>query len=430
MSSCFVWCWPTRRRGLHLLEYQRQQRSHAAKCVCSGRTNDDALPVTLTTIGGKRWNLRVPADSRGSDLRRRASIETGIPAAEIALCLHGGISVLADNETLPTARSDLRLEAGLHLQLMRVERHWALAGLDDGQLQLLDLNCTGRDRSFLAGHHAAVTCLDVDWARSRCLSGSRDGTLKLWDLESELCVETLHGHTGAVDCVTVDWSGCRAISGSADACLKLWDLNQIVCLKTFFDAGRRPSCLAVDWLRGMSDWGAQHALVGQDDGTLRLWDLTKSKCGAEFGGHDDQVTCLAVDWESRSALSGAADATLRLWSLLCGQTPKVLRGHSDAVTSLTASWEALRAVSAATDKTMRVWDLADARCLQVLDMQTTAPLGLCQDYSGQLIASASRTGRIWLWQYSEILETTGTVDGCQGICCLNVDARRCRRRRK
>ena len=53
------------------------------------------------------------------------------------------------------------------------------------------------------------------------VSGSRDKTLKVWDLRSGRCMQTLNGHTNYVMAVAVV-DEQRVVSGSNDRTVKLW----------------------------------------------------------------------------------------------------------------------------------------------------------------------------------------------------------------
>jgi WD40 repeat protein len=57
------------------------------------------------------------------------------------------------------------------------------------------------------------------------LSGSRDNTLKLWDVATGKELRTLTGHTDEVASVVFSPDGRTALSGSRDMTLKLWDLT-------------------------------------------------------------------------------------------------------------------------------------------------------------------------------------------------------------
>jgi len=48
------------------------------------------------------------------------------------------------------------------------------------------------------------------------LSGSKDGTLKLWDVSSGRCLRTFEGHTQPDVRVSLSVDSQRALSGSTD----------------------------------------------------------------------------------------------------------------------------------------------------------------------------------------------------------------------
>jgi WD40 repeat protein len=74
------------------------------------------------------------------------------------------------------------------------------------------------------------------------VSGSYDGTLKVWDLETGGEIRTLQGHTGYVLSVAVTSDGRYAISGADDRTLKVWDLETGSSVATFSADGPLYAC--------------------------------------------------------------------------------------------------------------------------------------------------------------------------------------------
>ncbi len=76
-------------------------------------------------------------------------------------------------------------------------------------------------------------------ANDRLFSGSYDGTVKVWDVKTMECLQTLAGHTGPVR--TLVYSGGHMFSGSYDKTVRLMqpaDAQERVLLRILGSLGR------------------------------------------------------------------------------------------------------------------------------------------------------------------------------------------------
>lgn len=64
----------------------------------------------------------------------------------------------------------------------------------------------------------------------RVVSGSRDASLRLWDIITGQCLSIFLGHQAAVRCVQYD--GRLIVSGAYDYLVKVWDAESETCLHT------------------------------------------------------------------------------------------------------------------------------------------------------------------------------------------------------
>jgi WD40 repeat protein len=147
-------------------------------------------------------------------------------------------------------------ERGAELAVLRVNKpigdHHVLRspdgrGIDsvswDTSLQERDAERSSIDDLFLAffrdnlpgmrDHYRDVTCLSISLSRDcqRLVSGSRDGTVRLWDAQSGAEAAILRGHDRDVTYLSWSADGQRIVSGSRDGAVRLWDAQSGECLR-------------------------------------------------------------------------------------------------------------------------------------------------------------------------------------------------------
>eukprot|EP00438_Fugacium_kawagutii_P021556 Skav208797 [mRNA] locus=scaffold478:105517:109834:- [translate_table: standard] len=164
-----------------------------------------------------------------------------------------------------------------------------------------------------------VKAVRLHWPSRRAISGSSDGTLKLWNVEDAACVMTFE-HGQEVESADVDWGSSAVLSGAMDGSICYWNLKTGACLATL--SGHRDSVSSVSL-----QCSEGKALSGSWDRTIRLWDLSDAVCQAVLqNGY--AVTTMSVDWVHHVALVGSQEA-MKVWNVQTGSCEQVLGGHLD-----------------------------------------------------------------------------------------------------
>jgi WD40 repeat protein len=235
-----------------------------------------------------------------------------------------------------------------------------VSGSRDGTLQVWDLRTRTAWDEPLRGHSGEVTALAVAEVDGNpiAISGSRDGTLQVWDLRTRTAWdEPLRGHTGMVTALAVaEVDGNPiAISGSRDGSVQVWDLRTRTARTTLLPNDP----FGVTALATGEVDGAPVAVRGSGNNSVQVWDLkTGTPRGKPLRNRGVALIALAVGEVDGTAVAvgGRLDGSVRMWNLKTGAT----RGQGPGeVTAL-----AVRGldgifvlVSGSLDGTMRVWDL-------------------------------------------------------------------------
>jgi len=255
------------------------------------------------------------------------------------------------------------------------------------------------------GHQWEVwsVCLSSD--NLLALSGSRDKTLRLWDVATGRCLRTFEGHTHSISSVCFSLDNRRALSGSLDNTLRLWNAETGECLRVFKDP---------EWDYELeSDWGdpdmvfVNFACLSSDNkyalwarnNALRLWDVDTGQCLRIFEGHVGHVESVCLSSDNRWALSGSTygDKGLRLWDVATGQCLRIFEGHTEGVNSVCLSLDNRLALSGSDDKTLRVWDVGTGQCLRIFVGHTgeVNSVRLSSDGTRAISGSDDDTVRVW-----------------------------------
>jgi WD40 repeat protein/serine/threonine protein kinase len=273
---------------------------------------------------------------------------------------------------------------------------YVLSGGRDGTLRLWELN-TGRWLRNLEGHEGEVTSVCCDAAGRWVLSAGADQTLRLWDLSAGRCLRTFTGHQAKVTAACFHPASGQALSCGWDQTLKLWDLSTGGLLRTFEGAAGRVNavCLSPDGRLALS--GSGNIAAAEREGAVQLWQVSSGCCLRSFPGHRDRVTAVAVGPDGRQAISGSWDKTVRLWDLEAGRCVGVLEGHEDRVHTVCFGPEGRYAFSGSEDGTLRQWHVQRQRCVRVFDMHRLAVTSVAVSGDGchAVTGNEDRTPRLW-----------------------------------
>eukprot|EP00919_Chromeraceae_sp_WS-2016_P075519 GHVR01178648.1.p1 GENE.GHVR01178648.1~~GHVR01178648.1.p1 ORF type:complete len:350 (-),score=70.42 GHVR01178648.1:155-1177(-) len=188
-------------------------------------------------------------------------------------------------------------------------RHIASASVDK---KILLWNVYGECENWcvFSGHNNAV--LQTKWSPdgSQVYSCSADKSCAAWDVETGQRIKKFSGHSAIVNsCGCSLRSPPVLVSGSDDGTAKVWDLRTRRCATTFEYSYQLLSVVVDD--------SQQRILAGCLDDTIRVFDLRTGKEdeGACLFGHTDSVTGLDISKDGTRLASNSMDNTVRVWDI-------------------------------------------------------------------------------------------------------------------
>ena len=202
-------------------------------------------------------------------------------------------------------------------------------------------------------HGYEVLDLAVSGDNSKFVSVGGDKTVFLWDVATAQTLRRFAGHAARVNCCAFGGEGDSVVvSGSFDGSVKVWDLRSRSekAVQTFSEAGDSVSSVAV--LGG-------EVYAGSVDGRVRVYDLGAGVVDVDVLGQSVTSVCPARAGDSY--LVSTLDSRVRLMDRPTGKCLQVFqhegfRNETYRVRSTLAMADAY-AISGGEDGSVFVWDV-------------------------------------------------------------------------
>jgi len=249
----------------------------------------------------------------------------------------------------------------------------------------------------LKGHGGWVTAITTSSEEpDLVLSASRDKSIIVWKLIREegkygVASKRLTGHSHYVQDVAISSDGQFALSGSWDGTLRLWDLNTGRKTRSF--VGHTKDVLSVAFSADN-----RQIVSGSRDKTINLWNtLGQLKFTIVDEGHKEWVSCVRFSPNLNTPLivSAGWDKVVKVWNLNHCKIRTNLLGHTGYVNSVTVSPDGSLCASGGKDGTAMLWDLNEGRHLSSLDAGDIIHALVFSPIRYWLCAATASTIKIW-----------------------------------
>jgi WD40 repeat protein len=279
------------------------------------------------------------------------------------------------------------------------------------------------------GHSDSVYAVALSPNGKYLASGSWNGTVILWDIQSGRVIRTFSQFPNRIQTLTFSNDSKLLFSGST--IIKIWDISNGQEIKTIGND------LKLITHVGISP-DQKYALLAEQGGTINLvdissgktlqifpgdnsdilsfgfsadgeyvatgnskriniWDIKQTKLVHIYIGHTKDITCIAFSPDGKYILSGGSDKTVILWDILSGKILRKWTNFSGELRCISFSPDGKSFLTGTWDKEIQLWSIEKGSKIKSYIGHTNgiAALTFFEDGKNFVSGSSDNTIRIW-----------------------------------
>jgi WD40 repeat protein len=231
----------------------------------------------------------------------------------------------------------------------------------------------GREGNELAGFrpHQDLTFAGYSPDGRFIVTASLDNSVRVWDASSGQARLTLDehsagpqhgGHRGPVTCAVFSSDDKYVFTGSEDGSVRKWDLETMRVVQEIKVQDSKGMVSGVTRIALSKD--GQTLFTASRSGEAAAWGLADTNGPLRrLIGHSREILDLCLSPDENWLVTASADNTARLWDAASGAHVLTLTGHASEVTSVAilADGPFLRVLTGSSDKTAKLWAVTGLR---------------------------------------------------------------------
>ena len=260
------------------------------------------------------------------------------------------------------------------------ETYLAIGG-EGGLVTIWNLETNNKD--LLVGHYSEISDIRFGKNDKELITGSKDGSIILWDLEGDISDKILKGHYRKVTSVAYSPNGDYILTGSRDKSAILWNSNGEIIRK--LNSVHRSTINSVAFSPD-----SKYIITGGDDELAVLWDLSGKPILKLDKLHSAGIQSVAFSKDGKYILTGSLDKSAIMWDLK-GHPIKIFKGeHKHGVQCVAFTPDGKAVLTGGIDGRVILWDIKTGGKLRDYGNENTAIFSIAVSSDGKYVLTAGR----------------------------------------
>jgi WD40 repeat protein len=282
------------------------------------------------------------------------------------------------------------------------------------------------------GHDGPVNSIDVSPDGKLLISGSKDETIRVWDIQEGKPDKTIATRGSSVKEVMFSTKGdrfaaalyervaefdTRKLKGKAskrlhtafvETCVYSPD-DRFILTSSWRDrtlvlvhAGslkKHREFADTTWIdQAIFSNDGKRVYAGGHDNKIKCWDIESGELMRSMSAHDDWVYDLCFSPDGKTLYSASFDKTVRVWDVSTGKNTSTLRGHTEGVVAIDVSPAGNYIASAGADMHLIIWDAASGKEVTKFKAHDGTIMDVKFSPDGKLIYTCSFDKTIKAWE--------------------------------
>ncbi len=205
-----------------------------------------------------------------------------------------------------------------------------------------------KPKGIIKGNTSPVTCVSINPINEYIANGAGN-EIKIWD-EKYKAVVSLQGHTKQVNSIAFSSDGKYLVSGSSDGTVRIWDPASGQLLHTMEASEKEilSVCFSAD---------GKYVASGGTDNLVKIWNVQSGNKVYEFADYKTPINAVTFSPDVQYIVAGGTAGNIVIWNITLQQVAQTFPANAKGINAIAFNDEGNMFVSVGNDAAIKIWDV-------------------------------------------------------------------------